>query len=1551
MEPVRGFGRRGALLPYEVDICETLGLTAEEYIEFFDAAYEYVEKRKKAYELVPEVVNGPVTPILINLVIGVALTAIGALLAPKPKQPDRKQPRNLDIPSETGRSKFTKSANFDGVQQLATLGRTIPLIFANRITTGKGTFGGVRVDTDLVFSQLLTSGKGQVFTGLFVLGLGELDGKPDYDGFAIGDLLLRDFSPWKVQLFFSNKYEKRDGTRVGIKNRIKESDRYSRGKLTLPRDEVSPVPSDAFSIFNRRGNYVEWFSGARTPSSKTRFGAYNPLSNSHVLYVPYELVPRPKEKPRKYAEGKQRKIAQPFARLAGLTAQKGNTLIYTINSGKADEDDYNFEKESVGDVINMQNESRSIADEAIQESEQYLIGKAICTCIRRPSEVWYPECGKPFEYKFRIDEKPAGYDLPVYNSITKDDDDDGAVLPWTGVNLMRVAIGSVTNSRECFITEIGVKSEVWRQMSGAANYAAHPSKNTVKEVVDKRGQVSLGTVTKYTSRFSFFRLEVRPLGSDAWINLNGQIPFVVKGSTPTNIYNTIVIQHEESPVNEFRFVPISGSDFYDAFGRNDAVEVYHLTGAFYERKTFSTIQGGAYQVSYTGIKTQLTTIVSELAEEKVDNPEWIIGGVKEVDTFVPSGPVKSISPTESGPIADGPPSKEVARNPVTRYKTSGPVQTLVKEVEPGELEWMWEGSRVDDGNADNANRITVQEGNLRVRYEKGTKRQEYETPRYRDTSESPKGEITLVTSGSTPETSTMTIQVVSGVTQNPSTGNWDYYWEGSRVGTQPDKDKWLNVNDSLRYKPSIVGGNEVVLEQARTEYVDHPNYTSFFTRRNGELFNGAVKRGSSNFDIVRKGVVIGSGNTYINVDGGRWARENKVRDEQVQNDDFWGPERIVSKRTDIAAKNCVTSGVLRDDKDQYDVYYKGILLAANQANTQAYNDEYKFRDLIIKMDLVHPAVFVGSNNRPVWRLLIWKRTFTVEEWWSITFKRKLVYPLVYEIQKEKKDGGQVGTWEITRSEFETKVEEPVTDVFRRLHSLKDPDNTSARVRVKEYSNGYRNFSEIVDAGDYYKKGDRARVGSNGKDIVTITGIVGEPEVSTDTDTDYDRMQEPGRNHFPLNAISDYFINGTDRSSHENNPEHEICFVNEIVKVPDNEEPQFKELIMCGLKITNSKEWSNLSNLSAYINNGIKVERLHPRGGVFGGTNACSNLFPEITYALLTRPDIGAGSLIGAEAVDREAMVIAAKFCWDNGFHWDGVLAENQNLREFIFQQASYCLLDFTIKGGRFALVPSFPYNPSTGQILKKSKPQYKCLFTDGNIRNMEVTFLSPEEREPFKALVIYRKETENGFPGNESALVMRNGSNGNPKRDDVLETFDLTQFCTSRAHAVLFAKYAVKTRMEVTHGIKFDTTPTSAAGLEPGDYIRVSTTVTHVRRSAAGSIDHEGFIQTATNLRAGNKQIFYWNSTNDEVRVATMEVIEGDVAGGYRTKQSKLFSSVWCEEVNEDKVQAYKVESISFSDDGLISVAGSHVPLTEQGTLAQIDWENRDFTVEYDSGS
>lgn len=420
---------------------------------------------------------------------------------------------------------------------------------------------------------------------------------------------------------------------------------------------------------------------------------------------------------------------------------------------------------------------------------------------------------------------------------------------------------------------------------------------------------------------------------------------------------------------------------------------------------------------------------------------------------------------------------------------------------------------------------------------------------------------------------------------------------------------------------------------------------------------------------------------------------------------------------------------------------------------------------------------------------------------------------------------------------------------------------------------------------------------------------------------------------PYDAISDFAIYDAENSSHFDEPEHSVVYVNEIDSSPEALGAQYDGLAIAGIQINSSKEWANFSQFSAYFKKGIVMRRL------VNNVNEATNLFPEIAYALLTDDVIGAGKLIGAEQVDKARMTTAAKFCQAQGFTWDGVISERQNLREFIYEQAAYCLLDFSILGGRFSLYPSVPFSENGG-IRLNGKPEIKAMFTDGNIRNLQVSFLSPEERQLFKAVCLWREETENGFPETRVYAArfadLFGGSSGDP-----IETFDMTQFCTSEAHARTFALFALKTRREIDHGVKFETTPQSAMALMPGEYFRLVSEATHTTRFANGSVSTDGRIITTNGLTNGSYTVYFWKPGTTNVQQGTLTVSNG------KTNQYSFYGTVFTIKNSTTTDRVYKVESLTYAEDGLVEIAGSHVPLTSDGTLEVLNWSPLQFVEEF----
>ena len=443
---------------------------------------------------------------------------------------------------------------------------------------------------------------------------------------------------------------------------------------------------------------------------------------------------------------------------------------------------------------------------------------------------------------------------------------------------------------------------------------------------------------------------------------------------------------------------------------------------------------------------------------------------------------------------------------------------------------------------------------------------------------------------------------------------------------------------------------------------------------------------------------------------------------------------------------------------------------------------------------------------------------------------------------------------------------------------------------------------------------------------------------------------------PYDVVADWTPYEGDQPSHQNGPEHEICFVNEITTL--SEAVQYSDLAYAGIRLNSSKEWTNFAQLSAYFKKGITVKDL-VTGGSIPAPDSATNLFPEIAYALLTDSNLGAGDLVGADSVELTDMKIAANYCKKNRYFWDGTITDKINLRDFLYRHAGYCLLDFTIIGGKFSLVPTLPYNDNfsinhgvnitTGKkpifdknLSKTGDENYvKALFTDGNIADLKVSFLSPEERQMAKANVLLRKEKENGFSETISMLISllkeydattETFKSRDPENDPI-EVFDLSGFCTSEKQALDFAMYVLKTRKEVDHGLTFKTAPQYVIGLIPGDYFRLVSEATHTTRFRNGAITPDGKVISMNEL-TGNQSVYVWRPGTENVESTS---INFDSSSSIQSHAGKLFTVK--NTTTENRI--YKVESLSYAEDGLIEVAGSHAPVNASDQLTVLQgWDS-----------
>ena len=396
-------------------------------------------------------------------------------------------------------------------------------------------------------------------------------------------------------------------------------------------------------------------------------------------------------------------------------------------------------------------------------------------------------------------------------------------------------------------------------------------------------------------------------------------------------------------------------------------------------------------------------------------------------------------------------------------------------------------------------------------------------------------------------------------------------------------------------------------------------------------------------------------------------------------------------------------------------------------------------------------------------------------------------------------------------------------------------------------------------------------------------------------------------------LAEDFVYEEAQSSANGNPEHEIVYVNEIVQ--NESVPNYDNLALVGLNIRSSVEFQQFSQFSAYVTQGLICRRL------LGGEGP-THLFPDILLDLLTNPRYGRGDLIPDELIDLDSFRDAAQWCQDRGYFFDGALTSRQNLRQWAADVAATHLLIFGEANGRFFLRRAVqPLSPRT-------------LFTAGNIKegSFKFQYLEAEEREPVQISVRWREERPNSTPTNpglfpvEREILVRRSTDP----DTVpIESIDMSDYCTSRQHAIDAAKYVIAVRTAVKYAVRFETTYEGVlTGLSPADYIRVAMDHTVYNQFRNGVITPEGVLTAVTPLNDGSYQAVIWNGQSNAAPYDGTVTVSG---GG---TQASPAGSVFTIRTSNTNVTTFQVESIEAVDEGYLAIEA--VQAVDLGSLIDV---------------
>jgi len=384
-----------------------------------------------------------------------------------------------------------------------------------------------------------------------------------------------------------------------------------------------------------------------------------------------------------------------------------------------------------------------------------------------------------------------------------------------------------------------------------------------------------------------------------------------------------------------------------------------------------------------------------------------------------------------------------------------------------------------------------------------------------------------------------------------------------------------------------------------------------------------------------------------------------------------------------------------------------------------------------------------------------------------------------------------------------------------------------------------------------------------------------------------------------------------QKSNNDAPEHEIVYVNEIVDNPTT--PQYTNMVMMGLALKASKTYAQLDQVRIWKDDGIPVQRFHPDEA---GTTGASNLLCDLIYYLLTDKTAGAGNLISASQINTADFAAVARFLRTNKLFFDGAITDPTNIRDFITSTAPFFLCNFVIRDGLFSLVPALPTTVS-GTISTAAIP-INAIFTGGNIieDTFSIEYLNSEERNDIQAMMRYREGAKNQLPVERTLNVRWNATGATENR---IETFDMTQYCTSRDHALLAAKYILSIRKRVTHSVRFKTTP-QGLSLAPGSYIRVVTQASPYSGVNNGVVSETGVITSATPLANGSYSVLYYKPPSEAPVSGTLTVSNG------ATTQSALYGSVFTIVNASTATNTYIVEQLTLDGEGLVEIVASHFP-------------------------
>lgn len=425
------------------------------------------------------------------------------------------------------------------------------------------------------------------------------------------------------------------------------------------------------------------------------------------------------------------------------------------------------------------------------------------------------------------------------------------------------------------------------------------------------------------------------------------------------------------------------------------------------------------------------------------------------------------------------------------------------------------------------------------------------------------------------------------------------------------------------------------------------------------------------------------------------------------------------------------------------------------------------------------------------------------------------------------------------------------------------------------------------------------------------------------------MPHPDENNNYADAwgkLAESFIYEQIQSSASSGPEHEIVYVNEIIRNTPNI-PEYDNIAIVGLNIRSAFEWAQFRQFSGYVNEGAEVRRLRNNLNL-----GASHLFPDVALDRFTNPLYGV-KRVTDEQIDLDSFEAAADWCYQRRYFFDGpVMLGTNSARQWAADVAATMLLDFREVGGRYSLSPAITFSPV----------EHKALFTAGNVEDFKIETILKDDTRSIQVSAKWREERLSSeldnpglFPVEREVLVRESSPLGSDS--DQVDSIDLSDYVTNEDHAIDVCKFKIRSNRLRDHVIRFTTTYDGlrgvCAGLAPGDYIKVAMDSTIYNEFNNGVILNDGTIICSSTLAPGSYDVIAWDGTENYPSDETL-VVDGSGKGN-------LLSVIFTVKKVNSQVKTYQITRITPTEEGKFDIEALHAPTNSSGVLLMAEgWDN-----------